>query len=43
VSGSRTLDLFTPKGRGRRRLLTGGDARMAAALLEDVLGGVAAR
>jgi tetratricopeptide (TPR) repeat protein len=36
-------DLFPPKGRGRRRLLTGGDTRVAAALLEDALEGAAAR
>ena len=39
----RPPDHFGPKGRRRRRLLTGGDARVAAALLEDALGGVAAR
>jgi len=39
----RAPDLFGAKGRGRRRLLTGGDARVAAALLEDALEGVAAR
>ncbi|HEX6185720.1 MAG TPA: tetratricopeptide repeat protein [Pyrinomonadaceae bacterium] len=36
-------DLFAPKGRGRRRLLTGGDARVAAALLADALEDAAAR
>jgi tetratricopeptide (TPR) repeat protein len=36
--------LFGPAaGRRRARLLTGGDPRLAAALLEDALGGVAAR
>jgi tetratricopeptide (TPR) repeat protein len=39
----RAPDLFETKGRGRRRLLTGGDARVAAALLEDALEGAAAR
>ncbi len=39
----RAPDLFGAKGRGRRRLLTGGDARVAAALLEDALEDVAAR
>ncbi len=42
-SESRPPDLFGPKGRARRRLLTGGDARVAAALLEDALEGAAAR
>jgi tetratricopeptide (TPR) repeat protein len=30
--------LFDAKGRGRRRLLTGGDARLAAVLQDDALG-----
>jgi tetratricopeptide (TPR) repeat protein len=30
--------LFESKGRGRRRLLTSGDERLAAALREDALG-----
>jgi tetratricopeptide (TPR) repeat protein len=34
---------FVQKGRGRARLLTGGDERLAAALREDALGGRAAR
>jgi tetratricopeptide (TPR) repeat protein len=35
--------LFAAKGRGKRRLVTGGDERLAAALQEDALGGVAPR
>ena len=35
--------IFGPQGRRRARLMTGGDARLAAALVEDALGGVAAR
>lgn len=33
---------FETKGRGRRRLITGGDERLAAALREDALGAAAA-
>ena len=35
--------LFAAKGRGKRRLVTGGDERLAAALQEDALGGAAPR
>ena len=40
-AGARAPALFEPKGRGRRRLLSGGDARLAAAMREDALGGPA--
>ncbi|HEX8501365.1 MAG TPA: hypothetical protein VF659_12355 [Pyrinomonadaceae bacterium] len=40
---SRPAGLSGPKGARRRRLLTGGDARLAAALMEDALGEAAAR
>ncbi|MDT7779338.1 MAG: Anaphase-promoting complex, cyclosome, subunit 3 [Acidobacteriota bacterium] len=35
--------LFVSKGRGRRRLVTGGDERLAAVLREDALGSVVPR
>ncbi|HEX8355537.1 MAG TPA: tetratricopeptide repeat protein, partial [Pyrinomonadaceae bacterium] len=38
-----TPPLFGPAGRRRPRLVTGGDPRLAAALLEDALGEAAAR
>lgn len=43
VLEQRAAEIAARKGRARRRLVTGGDERVAAALLEDALGGGSAR